>query len=127
MPHLTIDYSANVEQHVDIDGFCKAMHAAMVAAGLFELGGIRVRALCAQHYVVADGDPRNAYVHMSLRIGAGRTLEQRKHAGAAIFEAARDFLDGLFETPHFALSLAMDELDPDLNWKKNSMHARLRG
>jgi 5-carboxymethyl-2-hydroxymuconate isomerase len=32
----------------------------------------------------------------------------------------------LFETPHFALSLEVREIDPALSWKKNSIHLRLR-
>lgn len=127
MPHLVIDYSGNLEDAVDIARFCAAMHGAMVETGLFEQGGIRVRALRVDHYVVADADPRNGYIHMALRVGSGRSLEERKRAGETIFAAACDFLATRFDSPHFALSFAMDELDPDLNWKKNSMHARLRG
>lgn len=127
MPHMTVDYSANLEERIDMHGLCKTLHAAMVRTGMFEVGGIRVRALRVDHYVVADDHPCNAYVHLSLRVGAGRSLEDRKAAGEIIYAAAVDYLAELFEAPHFALSFVMDELDPTLNWKKNSMHARLRG
>ncbi len=54
MPHLTIEYSANLDGTGDIAGLCRSLHAAMLATGLFELGAIRVRALCAEDYAVAD-------------------------------------------------------------------------
>lgn len=126
MPHLTIEYSANVAGAVDLDRFCVVMRDAMLDTGLFELGGIRVRALEARYYAIADGDPRNGFVHMALRIGAGRSTEDKKRAGETIFATATRFLEEQFATPHFALSFAMSELDEQLSWKKNSMHARLR-
>lgn len=127
MPHMTVDYSANLEEQIDIRALCQALHRAMVETGMFEIGGIRVRALRVDHCVIADDDPQNAYVHLSLRVGAGRSVEDRKAAGEYIYKAAVAYLADLFATPHFALSFVMDELDADLNWKKNSMHARLRG
>lgn len=127
MPHLTIEYSANVAGEVDLDRFCTVMRDAMLETGLFELGGIRVRAFEARYHAIADGDPRNGFVHMALRIGAGRSVEDRKRAGESIFAVASSFLEAQFATPHFALSFAMSELDEQLSWKKNSMHARLRG
>ncbi|MBI4046145.1 MAG: 5-carboxymethyl-2-hydroxymuconate isomerase, partial [Devosia nanyangense] len=43
------------------------------------------------------------------------------------FKAVGDYLAPLFDTPHFALSLEIREIHPDLSWKKNAIHPRLRG
>jgi 5-carboxymethyl-2-hydroxymuconate isomerase len=127
MPHLTVEYSANLERLTDLDGLCRSLHAAMMACGLFELGAVRVRALKADHYAIADLLPQNAFAHLTLRIGAGRPRADRKAAGDLIFAAATEALGPLFATPHFALTLEMVEIDPDLSWKKNAIHPRLRG
>jgi len=127
MPHLTVEYSANLQDQTDLDGLCRGLHAAMLASGLFEIGAVRVRALRADHYAVADLLPQNAFAHLTLRLGAGRTLAERKSAGDLIFAAATNALAPLFTTPHFALTLEMVEIDPDLSWKKNAIHPRLRG
>lgn len=126
MPHLTVDCSANLSGQTDLDALCRALHAAMMASGLFELGAIRVRAQCADHSAVADLLPQNAFAALTLRIGRGRTPEDRKRAGDLIFKAATDTLAPLFATPHFALSLEIIEIDPDFSWKKNAIHPRLR-
>jgi 5-carboxymethyl-2-hydroxymuconate isomerase len=126
MPHLTVEYSANLEGRTDLDQLCVALHTAMMASGLFELGAVRVRTLRADHYAVADRLPQNAFAHLTLRIGSGRSLADRKRAGEIIFAAASTALAPLFTTPHFALTLEMVEIDPDLSWKKNAIHPRLR-
>jgi 5-carboxymethyl-2-hydroxymuconate isomerase len=126
VPHLTIEYSSNLDGRADIDALCRETLKAILSMPVFEVGAARVRAVRCEHYAVADQLPQNGFVHMSFRIGPGRTQEEKKRAGDAIFAAARNLLAPLFETPHFALSLEIRELDPDLSWKKNAMHARLR-
>ncbi len=126
MPHLTIEYSANLDGKSDMAALCRSLHAAMLASGLFELGAIRVRAVRCTDYAVADLLPENAFADLRLRIGAGRALADKTRAGEMIFAAAVSHFAPLFETPHFALTLDISELDPALSWKKNAIHPRLR-
>ena len=45
MPHLSIEYSANLEARVDISGLCEALRQAAAEIETFPLAGLRVRAL----------------------------------------------------------------------------------
>lgn len=126
MPHLTVEHSANLDGLADLDDLCRRLHDALVQSGLFELGAIRVRAIGAEHYAIADLLPQNAFAHLTLRMGAGRSMADRKRAGDLLFQTATVALAPLFATPHFALTLEMVDMDPDLSWKKNAIHPRLR-
>ena len=127
MPHLTIEYSANLDARADLDALCAALLETVLETGLFEVGAVRVRALRADHYAIADRLPENAFVDLSFRIGKGRSADEKKRAGEAIFATASSLLAPLFETRHFALSLEIREIDAELSWKKNAIHPRLRG
>lgn len=127
MPHFTMEYSANLDGKVDVQGLCDAVLDAAVATAVFELGAIRVRAIRCEAYAVADRLPENAFVDLSLRIGAGRSSEDKKRVGEAVFAAMENYLAPQFETPHFALSFEIREIDPQLSWKRNAIHPRLRG
>ena len=50
MPHLTIEYSANLDGRVDLDALCAALLETVLETGLFEIGAVRVRALRADHF-----------------------------------------------------------------------------
>jgi 5-carboxymethyl-2-hydroxymuconate isomerase len=126
MPHFTMEYSANLDGAVDFAALCKTVHETIMATGLFELGAVRVRALRAEAYAVADLMPKNGFIDMSFRIGKGRSDEEKQQTGEAIFAAVTRFLASRFETPHFALTLEIREINPDLSWKKNAIHPRLR-
>lgn len=126
MPHLTIEYSSNLDGDVDVQQLCDVVLAAMMASGLFELGATRVRAIRCEAYAIADSLPKNAFIDMNLRIGAGRSADDRERAGAEIFKAVAEYLAPFLSNPYFALSLEIREIDPVLSWKQNTMHARVR-
>jgi 5-carboxymethyl-2-hydroxymuconate isomerase len=127
MPHLTLEYSANLDGRVDMRGLCSALLKTLLETELFEEGAPRVRAIACDAYAIADELPENSFIDASLRIGAGRTADDKKRIGEALFAAMSSFLAPLFETPHFALSVEIREIDADLSWKKNAIHPRLRG
>lgn len=126
VPHVTMEYSANLEKRADIAGLCRLAKAAMMETGLFELGAVRVRAIRCDHHAIADELPENAFLAVLVRIGAGRSAEDKKRAGATLSAALAEALKPLFATPHFALSVDLVENDPAFSWKTNAIHARLR-
>lgn len=126
MPHVVIEYSANLDGLVDFDALVEAVRVAAIETGVFPLGGIRVRTHRADHAVIADGDPAHAFVDATLKMGAGRDLETRRRAGAHVFAALSRALDPAFAKTTVALSFEIQEVHPDLNWKRNSIHEALK-
>ena len=122
MPHVIIEYSANLQNQVDFPRFLAAVHAGALATGVFPPGGVRTRAYAAQHYRIADGHPDNAFMHIMLRVGHGRDAETRKRACDAIFKTVCDELAPLYERIPLGISLEMQEIDPVLTLKKNNLH-----
>ncbi len=125
MPHFIVEYSANIEQELDLPEFLAKIRDVAVETGLFPLGGIRVRAARRDHYVIADGDPENGFVHIVARLRAGRPFDLRKQAGHQIFGVICDHLQSLYNRRPFAISFEMQEIDMDFNFKKNNLHERL--
>jgi 5-carboxymethyl-2-hydroxymuconate isomerase len=122
VPHILIEYSANLRASVDFPEFLLTLREAALKTGVFPLGGIRIRGYEASHYLVADGHPDNAFVHIMLRVGHGRDLETRKRACEAIFAAACEHLEALYRRIPLGISLEMQEIDAVLTCKKNNLH-----
>jgi 5-carboxymethyl-2-hydroxymuconate isomerase len=126
MPHLTIDYSANLEDSSNIWALCQEAHNCLRLSGVFELGAIRVRARPCPHFAVADLLPQNAFADLVLRIGAGRSEDEKKRIGADLMRVAETHFAPQLAAPHFALSLEVQEISAALSWKTNAIHPRLR-
>ena len=126
MPHFTIEYSANIDDHVDMGEVVELVRKAAVETGIFPLGGIRVRAIRCDHYAIADGRKDFGFLDMVLRIGEGRDLATRQKAGEHIFKALSAHLDPVFANSKFALSFDMQINDKDMSWKRNNIHDALK-
>ena len=121
MPHLTIEHSANLQDRVDLPALATRLHEAALATGIFPEKGLRTRLVSRVDYRIADGHTDNAFIHLVLRVGFGRDLETRKRAGDAIFQALCDGVaDDQARNP-LALSCEIQEIDPELSWKKNNL------
>lgn len=121
MPHFQIDYSANVEDWVDMSAFCEELRKTAAGIDTFPVPGIRVRALRVDHYSIADGSPKHGFIDISIRLRAGRLDDVKRVALQKLFEAAQTFLAPILSTHSLALSLEMRDIDPDLSPKTGSI------
>ena len=121
MPHITLEYSANLEEPLDIAALCVALRDAAVATGVFPAAGIRVRAFAATHAVVADGDLAHGFVDIAVRIGAGRDIATQSRAADEIFDAAREYTAAYMARAPFMLSLDLREAVVETSRKDSSI------
>lgn len=126
MPHLNIEYSANLADELDVQALVNRIHETALETGIFPLGGVRTRAEARTHYRIANGDPSAAYIHMIVRIGAGREFDTRRSAGDRIFEALCDFTSELYDSRPLALSFELHEIPAEMAWRKNNIHELLK-
>jgi len=126
MPHFTIEYSANLDQRLDMTEVVEVVRRAAIETGIFPLGGIRVRAISCEDYAIADGNPDLGFLDMVLRLGEGRDLATRKKAGEHVFKALSAHLDPVFAQSKFALSFDMQINDKETSWKRNNIHEALK-
>lgn len=126
MPHIIVEHSANLTQHININTLLQSLHDAALETGIFPIGGLRTRAEPRENYVIADDHPDNVFIHVMLRIGHGRDFATKKQAGDHIFGALCGFLEETFENTPLGISLEIQEIDPDLSFKKNNLHEILK-
>ena len=118
MPHLKIEYTANLEAQGRFDVLCKALAGVMAhladADGkpVFPLAGTRVLAYPAPAYAVADGTSGHGFIYMNLRVTPGRTAQTLAAAGAALLAQVRSHFELHTLCVAFAVTLHIDELTP---------------
>ncbi|GJH42411.1 5-carboxymethyl-2-hydroxymuconate Delta-isomerase [Pasteurella canis] len=126
MPHFIVEATENLREDVDWQPLFSQVHDYLASTGIFPLGGIRSRVHWVDVYRMADGKEDDAFVHITLKIGAGRCADSLKPVGEQVFRILTDFFTPLFEQRYFALSFEIAELHPTLNFKKNNVHLRFK-
>ncbi|MBS7701264.1 5-carboxymethyl-2-hydroxymuconate isomerase [Chelatococcus sp. YT9] len=126
MPHAWIEVSANIADEPEIRQLKELVYEAALETGIFPLGGVRVRFQVIDDYLVGDRHPDNAFVHIVLRIGAGRDLVTRKRAADAVFERVCTLLKPLNARAPLAVAFEVQEMSEDLNYKFNNLHEHIK-
>ncbi|MBV9394383.1 MAG: 5-carboxymethyl-2-hydroxymuconate isomerase [Methylobacteriaceae bacterium] len=123
MPHIVVEYSANLDAAMSIEALTRDVHRAVLATGTFKPGAVRTRAERRDIFVIADGDPQNAFINVIARIGRGRPPEKRRGLAEAIMAVLDQETATLAASRGLALSVYVAEIDEDGALRKNNLHA----
>ncbi|MFN7989680.1 MAG: 5-carboxymethyl-2-hydroxymuconate Delta-isomerase [Thermoanaerobaculia bacterium] len=88
MPHLVLEYTANVPDRPDLGRVLLDLHEALLSAAPFERKDLKSRAVRHDVFAVADGAEDRSFVALSIAILEGRPDEVK----ATLSEAALDVL-----------------------------------
>jgi 5-carboxymethyl-2-hydroxymuconate isomerase len=127
MAHAVVEYTDNLGPEACIPELLEKLGKKFGdSGGVFPVGGIRVRAICLTEYFVADGQGDDAFVNVTVLMGAGRTAEFKAKFFGEMFEIVKDHFAWLFERRGLALTLYVNEADEAGSFKHNNLHARLK-
>ncbi|WP_343682204.1 5-carboxymethyl-2-hydroxymuconate Delta-isomerase [Acinetobacter baylyi] len=85
MPHIVIDYSANLENFEPKQLLLKINHA-LVETGYCQAIDIKSRAHKDDVFVIGLDTEQQAYVHVKVYLLSGRNQQQKTEIGQKVFE-----------------------------------------
>lgn len=126
MPHVIIEYTDNLRNDGNIPQLLQSVNDALLQHDdVIPIGGLRTRAIELNDYVVADGTEDDAFVHVTLKLGKGRTEEAIKRVGDTLFKAVQTHFENIYEKRYLALSLEIFEFTRP-TYKQNNIHLRYK-
>lgn len=117
MPHLVLEYSANVPDTPDLADVLRRLHEAMATTGHFDLAKVKSRVQRHQSFRVADGASDRAFVHLDVAVLAGRETEQLQEAGAALLSVLHEAFPRARLERRCQITLEIREMRRDLYFK----------
>jgi len=127
MPHIIVEYTDNIKTEANISSLLKKLNMVLISrSNIFPIGGIRSRATLLHDYCVADGTEDDAFVHVMLKIGAGRSEKDKKETCDELFEVIKGHFAELFANRYLALSMELVEFSEGGTYKYNNIHNRYK-
>lgn len=111
MPHLVLEYSDNVIEKNNFSQLFQQCHQILADMLPTDLMNCKSRAIECPVYYVADGKPDNAFVHLSLKIMAGRTDETLRKLGDQLMETVMEHFAESLKKKRLQISLEISSLD----------------
>jgi 5-carboxymethyl-2-hydroxymuconate isomerase len=123
VPHIIAEYSANLEDRLDVQGLVDDLHQAAIDSKVADLAGIRTRAARRVHFRVADGNPANGFVHIVARLRIGRPEAVRQALGEALLAAADKRLANVYPVHLIGLTVEIYEIE-EMTFRRNTLRER---
>ena len=111
MPHCIIEYSNDLETEVETSTLLSSVYNAALESELFFENDIKVRALAFKYFTI--GQTWQKFIHVTVKILSGRTLEQRKALSQLILNKLKNLVSN-----SVSLSVEIAELDKE-SYAKN--------
>ena len=133
MPHVVVQYTANLDPEANIGALCSMLAEVLVAqrdgkgGRVFPIGGTRVLAYPTPHFAVADGAADRAFVYVNARIATGRERALVSAAGEAMMAAVREHFAPIFASRAIGITLQIDEGEPAFDAKHSTLHPLFAG
>jgi 5-carboxymethyl-2-hydroxymuconate isomerase len=90
MPHLTLEYTKNIDQEITFDDLFARLHQVLVDVSSIPIANCKSRASRLDNYYIADGGPQHAFVHLTIRFMAGRSVELKRDIGRRCLEVLEE-------------------------------------
>jgi len=86
MPHVIIEYSANICAVDQFSAITKAAHNVMIRSSLFATSDIKTRSYVAEDFLVGEKGKEGSFIHVIIYLLEGRSMLQKQ----ALSESMRD-------------------------------------
>lgn len=90
MPHLTLEYTANLDEWASDAELLLRLHRVLEAAAGIKIANCKSRWRMVEEWVVGDGGAESAFVHLDVRFLEGRPPEVKQAVGEGILDVLRD-------------------------------------
>jgi 5-carboxymethyl-2-hydroxymuconate isomerase len=113
MPHLILEYSGNIVPDESPVSVASDLRTALAQIETFKLGDIKARCFRSPDFVVADGNSKNAFVHLKVEILAGRPLVLRKSVSSKLLAVIQQGFRAASKNYRVSYSVEVREMDPE--------------
>jgi 5-carboxymethyl-2-hydroxymuconate isomerase len=120
MPHITVEYSATLDEVFDRRGFARALHPLTAKTIDTTTDGCRTR---FRRIEEADahlgaGEPERAMIHVVLAILSGRTPEVKAELTEGVTDLLREHVN---PDPARTVQISVDVTDIDRAWYRSEV------
>ncbi|MFT4554522.1 MAG: 5-carboxymethyl-2-hydroxymuconate isomerase [Chlamydiales bacterium] len=117
MPHILVEYSSNLREHVRHRESLMALHKVLSEHA--EIENIKSRSIVRENCLVGDGSEGNAFVHVNLRLLPGRTTETKQKIGSDIVQSLREMYGESLREFSCDFTVDIEDMDKESYTKLN--------
>jgi len=89
MPHVILEHTKDIAADIDRAQLLRTLHLAVIGSGLFSPDAVKSRRVSYDAMLWGEKAEPTPFAHLTVRILAGRTPEQRSALSQSLFDALK--------------------------------------
>lgn len=116
MPHLTIEYSKNLEKEVDVQKLLLVAHNSLIDCPGIDMSRVKSRLHSTDRVLNQTDAHEITMIHVTLAVLVGHEIEHRKIYGRKLFDTLKSLIPKN-QSETTALSVEVREMDRDFYFR----------
>ncbi len=117
MPHLVLEYSNNIKEKGFFKPLFSQLHQILVGVCSASLESCKSRAVAHENYYIGDGNSKNAFVHLEVRLADGRSLSVREETGRQMLKILSEHFSKSLKELNLQITIESKEFPRNLYFK----------
>ena len=110
MPHIVLEYSADLDPVPDLRHLFEEIHGALERIADAPIGNSKSRARSVDTFI-ADGSPAHAMVHLDIRLMEGRSDDTKAELSRACLDILTRAFERAADSRALQTTVAIEDLD----------------
>ena len=116
MPHIILEYSANLYELPSFSALFADIHQTLHREGGIRLENCKSRARMASHFYIADGHPNHSFIHLSIEFVKGRSQQTKRTIGQECLKLIKDYYQAQI-SDRLQITVKIDDIELDYYFK----------
>lgn len=120
MPHLKLEYSANIKEKLHLKDFFSSIHDVLVDTVNADLFRCQSRAISCDNFFIGEGLPQESFIYLEILLLEGRSESQLQKAGNKILKLLEKYFVRSLEELNMQISVRVVEISSSHYFKVES-------
>lgn len=117
MPHLTLEYSANVDRTSNLTELFSRLHTVLMETGGIELENCKSRSYKVDDFLVGSGRKSGGFVHLDIRFLEGRSFEIKRKIGQQSLDVLLEWFHDMAEKLDLQVTVEIKDITRSFYFK----------
>lgn len=110
MPQLLLEFSSNVIEKSNLHNLFQECHTILAKTLPTDIDSCKSRGIECHSYYIGNGQPNNAFVHVTLKVMPGRSFEILQNLGIRLMEVLKNYFTESLKKKNLQITLEIIEL-----------------
>jgi 5-carboxymethyl-2-hydroxymuconate isomerase len=111
MPHVLIEYSANITSPVEASTILADVSVVISAAAGIDVSNFKSRLVRREEFLAGGGSGGGAFVHLELVILSGKTPDVKRRIGEDCLEYLEEYFGSASKEQELQITIEIREID----------------